>query len=91
MEITAPAEFGAHATPVNSAEIDPDKIQRILLRRVLSTGISAQVPMQLCTAVDAASLMDAYDSARSRADQTPIRKLSTMSDQNVTGTFSLSG
>ena len=45
MKMTAPAEFGAHATPVNSDEIDPGKIQRILLRRVLSAGISAQVPM----------------------------------------------
>lgn len=45
MKMTAPAEFKANATPLILPEIDEKKIFSIMLRRVLSMGMSGQIAM----------------------------------------------
>ncbi len=51
MKMTAPAEYRANATPLNFPEIGRNKIQSILLRRVLSMGIASQIPMLIGAAL----------------------------------------
>lgn len=45
MKMTAPTVFRTDAAPLDLPEIDQSKIQSILLSRVLSVGISGQIPM----------------------------------------------
>lgn len=51
MKMTAPAEFQQDAKPLDSIKIDPDRIQSIMLQRVLSMGVTGQIPLLLAAAL----------------------------------------
>ncbi|MEO9913015.1 MAG: GGDEF domain-containing protein [Parasphingorhabdus sp.] len=51
MKMTPPSEFTADAKPLDSIAIEPSKIQNILLQRVLSMGVTGQIPLLVAAAL----------------------------------------
>lgn len=51
MKMTAPTEFQHNGEPLDSIKIDPNRIQSIMLQRVLATGVTGQIPLLLAAAL----------------------------------------
>jgi len=51
MKMIAPAEFQHNTQPLDSIKIDPSRIQSIMLQRVLSMGVTGQIPLLLAAAL----------------------------------------